>query len=114
MLQIKVTDMTQGLAKKVGKWSKDKGLGLHAATTLVRMMEPYIPFRTGALSQSHKEKPWLVTYSAPYARPMYNGVVKGTSVRYTKEHHPQATSKWDKHVDKQSYAKQLESYIKGR
>lgn len=112
MLEIKVKDNVSGIAKKVGKLSKNSALGLYAATSLVKAMEPYIPFRTGALSQSHKQQPWKVSYSAPYARPMYYGVVEGTSVRYTKEHHPQATSKWDKHIDKPSYAKQLEAYIK--
>lgn len=112
MLEINVKDVTQGIAKKIGKLGTDNGLGLYAATLLVKMMEPYIPFRTGALSQSHKQQPWKVTYSAPYAKVMYNGVVKGTSVRYTKEHHPQATSKWEKHIDKPSYAKQLQGYLK--
>lgn len=112
MLEIKVTDNTQGIAKKIGKLSKDNALGMFAATALVKAMEPYVPFRTGALSQSHKQQPWKVTYSASYARPMYYGVVKGTSVRYTKEHHPQATSRWAKHIDKASYAKQLEGYVK--
>lgn len=112
MLKFTVTDNVSGIAKKVGKLSKNSGLGMFAATALVKAMEPYVPFRTGALSQSHKQQPWKVTYSAPYARPMYYGVVRGTSVRYTKEHHPQATSRWAKHIDKSSYAKQLESYVK--
>lgn len=111
MLEINVTDNTQGIAQKIGKLSKDSGLGLYAAEKLVEKMEPYVPFRSGALSQSHKEKPWKVTYSAPYARPMYYGVVKGTSVTYSHNKHPQATSRWATHIDKPSYAKQLQEYV---
>lgn len=111
MLEITVKDNIHGLVQKIGKLKTNNGLGLYAAKELVKQMEPYVPFRSGALSQSHKEKPWKVTYSAPYARPMYYGVVKGTSVRYTTEHHPQATSRWDTHIDKPSYAKQIKAYV---
>lgn len=112
MLRINVKDDVSGISQKIGKLSKDRGLGMYAATALVRLMEPFVPFRTGALSKSHSEKPWEVSYKAPYAKAMYYGKVKGTSVRYTREHHPQATSKWDSHIDKASYAKQLEGYVR--
>lgn len=111
MLEITVTDNIQGLVQKIGKLKTDNGLGLYAAKELVKQMEPYVPFRSGALSQSHKEQPWEVTYSAAYARPMYYGVIKGTSITYSHHEHPQATSRWADHIDKPSYAKQLQEYV---
>lgn len=109
MLDIKVTANTSGVSKKVGKWSKDSGLGNFAAMTLARMMRPFIPERDSILINTYNVSPWKLSYTAPYARPMYYGVVKGTPVRY---HKATAAPKWDTHVNKADYAKQLEDYIK--
>lgn len=109
MLEISVKDVTSGIHAKLGKLSKDSGLGTFAATTLARMMRPYIPERDSILINTYSIKPWQVSYTAPYARPMYEGVVKGTRVRY---HKATAVPHWEKHVDKPSYAAQLQSYIK--
>lgn len=109
MLEIKVTGNTSGVERKVGKLSKDDGLGTFAATTLARMMRPFIPERDSILINTFRVKPWKLSYTAPYARPMYYGTVNGTTVKY---HKATAVPKWDEHVDKADYAKQLEGYIK--
>lgn len=109
MLNIKVTANTSGVIKKVGKWSKDNGLGTFAAMTMARMMRPFIPERDSVLINTFSVKPWKLSYTAPYARPMYEGVVKGTTVKYRK---PTARPHWDEGVDKADYASQLEGYIK--
>lgn len=109
MLTVKVTADMAGVTKKVGKWSKDSGLGNFASMTLARMMRPFIPERDSILINKFSVKPWELSYTAPYAKPMYYGVVKGTQVKY---HKSTATSKWDKHINKADFAKQLEGYIK--
>lgn len=109
MLDIKVTANTSGVSKKVGKWSKDSGLGNFAAMTLARMMRQFIPERNSVLINTFNVSPWKLSYTAPYARPMYYGMVKGTEVKY---HKATARPRWDEGVNKADYAKQLEGYIK--
>lgn len=109
MFEITVTDNTKGLAQRIGKLSKDKGLGTYAANMLQEKMRQFIPERDSILIDSYSIKPWQVTYKQPYAKAMYYGIVKGTKVTY---HKPTATSKWEKQVDKASFAKELEDYIK--
>lgn len=109
MLTIDVKASVGGIGKKLGKLSKDSGLGTYAANTMQKMMRPFIPERDSILINSYNIKPWHVTYDAPYAAPMYYGVVKGTNVKY---HKSTARPKWDTHVDKADYTRQLEGYVK--
>ena len=108
MLEVKVKANLSGLERKVGGLSKDAGLGRFAAATLERMMQPYVPERDSILIKTYRISPWHVTYTAPYARPMYYGVVKGKQVRYGKA---TALPKWNEHIDMRDFASQLNAYV---
>ena len=89
-ISVKV-DMS-GVGRKITKICTNKKLGQHLANVAAKGMDKYVPMRTGQLSGSHTEKPFHVIYTAPYAKYPYNG----RGMRFTKDHHPNATSHWDK------------------
>ena len=67
-------------------------LRLHEA--LAKRCDPYVPYQTGALSQSglNNVTPDGVHYIVPYASKVYYGV----GIAHNPEHHPLATAMWDK------------------
>lgn len=99
MATIKV-DMS-GVSKKVQSLKPDKRLGQFMAETAMAGMDPYVPFRDGALSKDARAEPFKITYIAPYAHYIWNGVSKsGKELNISKEKHPKATSHWDEHYAK--------------
>lgn len=56
-----------------------------------KMMDPYVPFLEGPLSQTTEVTPHYVRYIQPYAHYQYEGV----GFNHTKDYHPLATAKWD-------------------
>ena len=71
-------------------------LNLFMANECMRLMNPFVPMDTGALSQTVETKAdnerGIVHYLVPYAHRQYNG----TSFNFSKEKHPLATHHWDK------------------
>ena len=67
-------------------------VGQFLANRAAEYMEPYVPYRTGHLSESHVETPFLVEYVADYAGIVY----EGRNMTIHKDRHPMATSHWDK------------------
>lgn len=57
-----------------------------------KMMDPYVPFLEGPLSQTVEVTPAYVKYIQPYARYQYHGV----NFNHTKDYHPLASAEWDK------------------
>lgn len=102
-----------GVSTKLDALRASQQLGLYASTEAARLMQPYVPEREGVLKDSpaSEPKPWAVVYNTPYARAMYEGVVKGTRVRYTK---PTALSHWDRGLDVPAFAKSLQQWIRSR
>lgn len=98
-----------GVQRKVVSLKGNRGLGTFAANTLAKMMRPYIPERDSILINSYTAAPWMLTYDTPYARAMYYGQVKGSPVRF---HKATARTKWDTHVDKADFARQVEAYTR--
>lgn len=93
-----------GVPKKLRAISKDPRLGAVASSEAARLMNKFVPMRTGALSESaDASKPWTVTYSMPYARRIYYG----DGFNFSKEMHPNARSRWDRGIDKEALAKKL-------
>lgn len=89
------------------KWNKSQSkivndlginqkLNLFMAQECMRLMNPFVPMDTGALSQTVETKATnergMVHYMVPYAHRQYNG----TPFNFSKEKHPLATHHWDK------------------
>ena len=108
-MKFKVSTDMVGVGKRLGKIKSNNSLGTFAANTLAKMMRPYIPERDSILINSYTAAPWMLTYDTPYARAMYYGQVKGSPVRF---HKATARTKWDTHVDKADFARQVEAYTR--
>lgn len=63
-------------------------------TVFAEKCDPYVPFKTGALSESGLSGacPEGVRYDVPYAATQYYGV----GIAHNPEFHPLATALWDK------------------
>lgn len=95
-VRIKV-DMS-GVTKKISDLKKNSVFGIFVANEAMSGMEDYVPFRDGVLVDSAKASPFKVTYTAPYARYIWNGVSKsGAKLNISKEMHDKATSHWEEH-----------------
>lgn len=93
--------------KAIFSWNKTvpqiiSGVGINKAfnkamaETSARYMNPFVPMKSGILSQDYTTSAdalkGYVTYTSPYAHRQYNG----TDFNFSKEHHPLATHHWDK------------------
>ena len=71
-------------------------LNLFMAQECMRLMNPFVPMDTGALSQTVETKAdskrGIVHYLVPYAHRQYTGEL----FNFSKEKHPLATHHWDK------------------
>lgn len=56
-----------------------------------KMMNPYVPFLEGPLSQTTEITPRSVKYTQPYSHYQY----EGEGFNFTKDYHPLATAHWD-------------------
>jgi hypothetical protein len=79
-----------GAAAKVARRKNDPRTGAFAASEAARLMDKYVPFRSGALASSATVAPWSVTYAAPYA----GYVFEGRNMTFSKQSHPLARSRW--------------------
>lgn len=86
-------------------------VGIFVAETCARYMNPYVPMRTGMLSQTYTTEPYKVTYEQPYAHYQYEGV----DFNFNKEMHPKAQAHWDKPVQDnytEVIAREVSEYIR--
>lgn len=81
-----------GVGRKLDKISSNKKLGQLLANEAAKGMDKYVPMRTGALKDFVVPTPFHVRYAAPYAKYVFNG----RGMKFRKDHHPNATSHWDK------------------
>ena len=65
-------------------------LGMFAANEAMKGMSPYVPFRNGTLDASATPSAWAVEYQVNYAVYVYYG----DKMRFSKERHALATSRW--------------------
>lgn len=85
-----------GVPKKLRAICNDPRAGSAASIETARLMDKYVPMRTGALAGSaDASTPFLVKYSMPYAKRMYYG----DGFNFSKEMHPNARSHWEKGLD---------------
>lgn len=81
-----------GVAAKVRQICSDRKLGAFLASEAASGMDQYVPYRTGALSQSVSTQPFRVHYGMKYATYPYHG----RNMTISKQKHPNATSRWDR------------------
>lgn len=100
-----------GVAAKIRKISTNTGLGRFLASEAQSGMDKYVPMRTGQLAHSAKISPFTVEYIAPYARYPFNGY----GMKFRKDKHPLATSRWDRSyasADGESLGRMGTEYVK--
>lgn len=101
-------------ATKTAKRFADTKIQAFTAETIARYMNPYVPMRTGMLSQNYTIKmtePYGIEYQQPYAQKCYYG----DHFRFRKEFHPKAQSRWANPINenyKPAIAKEVTDAIK--
>lgn len=61
-------------------------------------MDQFVPYKVGTLSQSAhiNANGSQITYTTPYAKAQFYGIINGSPVRnYTRSEHPMASKRWD-------------------
>lgn len=81
-----------GVKAKLQKICTNKRLGSFLANEAASGMDQYVPYRTGALSQSVSTEPFRIHYGMKYAKYPYHG----HNMTISKQKHPNATSEWDR------------------
>lgn len=69
-----------------------------AANQMMADMDQFVPYKGGTLSQSvHINADGSqITYTTPYAKAQFYGIINGSPVRnYTRSEHPMASKRWD-------------------
>lgn len=85
------------------------------ANQMMADMDQFVPYKAGTLSQSvHiNANGSQITYTTPYARAQFYGIVNGSPVRnYTRSEHPRASKRWDLRA-KALYGQQWAKIAKG-
>lgn len=113
--------------KTTFKWNKserkiisdlgvNQKLNLFMAQECMRLMNPFVPMDTGALSQTVETKAdnerGIVHYLVPYAHYQYTG----ESFNFSKEKHSLATHHWDEAMliaKRNELVKTIDNYRKG-
>lgn len=128
--------------KEVLKKIEGEELGLYASHEWKRIINPYVPHRTGNLENLVEYKPWEFIYLSPYAQYQYGGslyvdplygkggftpdngitffsrpgvkkINSGRPLNYSREHNPKATREWDKAAIRDKQDKKLAQAMQG-
>lgn len=68
------------------------------ANQMMADMDQFVPYKVGTLSQSAhiNANGSQITYTTPYAKAQFYGIINGAPVRnYTRSEHPMASKRWD-------------------
>lgn len=80
-----------GITNKVESVIHRDDTMLEVHQVFAKVIDPWVPYDTGALSQHLDITPTGVTYTEPYAAKQYYG----DEFKHTTEHHPLASAHWD-------------------
>lgn len=89
---------------------KNDAFWTYAATEWYRLYTPYVPMKTGTLTNTVAITPGQIEHTVPYARYQY----EGTHFNFTRTYHPKATAHWDKAAEptqKPKLISSLQAYI---
>lgn len=109
MFRVKMRADMSGVPVKVRAIAKNDTVGEYAATQLELLIDQFVPYRIGTLSESTVIEAWKLTYTQPYAHYQW----AGEGFNYSTQEHLNATSHWETHVDKAELAQSITDYLKG-
>lgn len=90
-IKVKVDINDKALQNKMTMLLDNKTM-LEVHNLFAKMMDPYVPFLEGPLSQTVEITPEYVRYIQPYAHYQYTG----ENFNFTRDYHPLASAYWDK------------------
>ena len=110
-ISVKVDVDMDGITKRIEDIIHDEGVMTEVHEAYAEVLNPYVPYDTGYLSQDSVEvSAEGVTYTADYAWKQYYG----TEYNHKKEVHPLATAMWDKvamQTEKEAFAETVKEII---
>ena len=112
-VQVDVKFDSRRLQRQFQRLQNDEQMMLEIHTTLARMVDPWVPYLNGPLSQTVEIEPRCVRYIQPYARYQYYGI----DFNHTKDVHPLASAMWDKvamQTQRDSFVQQVSEIVKRR
>ena len=80
-----------GLEDKINELLNDDQTMLAVHAAFAKLIDPYVPYLNGPLSETVEIEPHLIRYIQPYARYQYYGV----GFNHTLDFHPLASAMWD-------------------
>lgn len=110
VVKVKVYVDDSQLREKLTKLTKDDETMLEIHNLYAKMMDPYVPFLEGPLSQTIEVTPQSVKYTQPYAHYQY----VGEGFNHTLDYHPLASAYWDKAMMAargEEFTKQVEAIL---
>lgn len=87
-----VTVNIDAISSRIEQAISDEGVLTQVHQEFANIIDPYVPYDTGALSQNIEVTAEGVRYTEDYAYKQYHG----EEFRHKTEHHPLATAYWDK------------------
>lgn len=105
-----VTVNVDAISQRIESAIRDEGVRLQTHQVFADIIDPWIPYDTGNLSQDITITPECVTYNADYAFDQYYN----TQYRHKTEHHPLATARWDKvamQTEKEHLAQEVKDIV---
>lgn len=108
---VKIDDTA--ILKTVEAITHDDGVMTEVHQAFAEIINPYVPYDTGNLSQDITVSAEGVTYHADYAAKQYYG----EEFHHNKEHHPLASAHWDAvamQTEKEAFANRVTEIIKER
>ena len=92
IVTVKVHVNEQAIQDKVDSLIEDNATMLEIHNLFAKMMDPYVPFLEGPLSQTIEVTPDYVRYTQPYSHYQY----EGDWFNHTIDYHPLASAHWDR------------------
>lgn len=103
----------KAISSRINRVLTDDRVLLQAHNELARIIDPWVPFREGPLSQTLNITKDGVTYLQPYAHYQY----EGEDFNHTLDYHPLASAKWldaAMAVKKDEYARIVQNIVDRR
>lgn len=92
IITTEVTVDVDAISSRIEQAINDAGVKTEVHQALAEIVDPYVPYDTGALSKNIEVSAEGVRYTEEYASKQYYG----EEFNHKTEHHPLATAYWDK------------------
>lgn len=91
-IQVDTSNTSRKVDQVVNNVIADDATMLEIHNLFAKILDPYVPFLEGPLSQTVEVTPEHVRYIQPYAHYQYYGI----DFNHTLDYHPLASAMWDK------------------